>query len=81
MGVCDSVNTDHINAAVPAEAVEGGEQVHQECLSQDLLLSDDEISEGSQSQDIHSDSEYNASSPEPSQSSQESQAIKTGCCF
>ncbi len=71
--VCDSVNTDHIYAAVPAEEGEGGELVNQGGQSQDLFFSDNEFSEGSQPQDIQSDSEYNASSSEPSQSTHESQ--------
>ncbi len=71
--VCDSVNTDHIYAAVPADEGERGELVNHGVQSQDLFFSDNEFSERSQPQDIQSDSEYYTSSSEPSQSTHENQ--------
>ncbi len=71
--VCDSVNTDHIYAAVPADEGERGELVNHGVQSQDLFFSDNEFNEGSQQQDIQSDLEYNTSSSEPSQSTHENQ--------
>lgn len=62
-------NTDHIYAAVPAEAVQGGELVNQEVHSQDLFLSDHEFREGSQPRDT----EYNVTLSDPSQSNQHPQ--------
>ena len=53
--------------------IELDEQVEEDSHSQDLFLSDDELSEESQPQSRQSDPEYNVSSSELSQSTQESQ--------
>lgn len=59
---------DHIYAGKDLEKQE------EDCLSQDLFLSDDDSSEESQLQYTQSDPEYNVCSSELSQSTQESQA-------
>lgn len=63
------VTTDHVYAG--KHEINMDKEVDEDCQSQDLFLSDDEFSKESQPRYRQSDPEYNVSSSEPSQSTQE----------